>query len=358
MLDVLLDALLCREYSLEGGGEKCRRAPLPLSDHEYSCVLEFLDAHSLARATVSKQWTKLARSEWLWQQLYASEFRECGVPADGRCWRERFRVESELVFYDLRASEEHAARNAPTAKLLLVGDAGVGKSCLVFRFCRNTLAEYFMSDYVPTIGVDFGRRDTRFGFNKQPLRLLVWDTAGMRRFNSIVMGFRKGADALLLCYNAAAGPESLESVVDKWLEPAVEPREDGQPIVCLVGLQADGDSPPKTTMADAANAVERKLDSKQARIIYAQCSSTNPATVDHAFALVVRALIREKRLKPPSPPPAPIPSPSSFSSRLGIIDEDALRRNLRRATKFRLHHRRYVADPRCSPHYDRACTLL
>jgi Ras-related protein Rab-1A len=57
-------------------------------------------------------------------------------------------------------------------KILILGDAGVGKSCLLLRYTDDTYKDGFIS----TIGVDFKLKQLEV--NGEQIRLKIWDTAG------------------------------------------------------------------------------------------------------------------------------------------------------------------------------------
>nr|XP_031362729.1 ras-related protein Rab-13 [Lonchura striata domestica] len=74
-------------------------------------------------------------------------------------------------------------------KLLLIGDSGVGKTCLVIRFAEDN----FSSTYISTIGIDFKIRTVDIDGKK--IKLQVWDTAGQERFKTITTAYYRGAVA-------------------------------------------------------------------------------------------------------------------------------------------------------------------
>ena len=57
-------------------------------------------------------------------------------------------------------------------KILLIGDSGVGKSCLLNRFTEDIFSE----NYISTIGVDFKIRT--LDIDSKTIKLQIWDTAG------------------------------------------------------------------------------------------------------------------------------------------------------------------------------------
>ena len=64
-------------------------------------------------------------------------------------------------------------------RVCLLGDAGVGKTSLITRFCDN----YFSDNYNNTIGVDF--RLATLKYDNIILKIHIWDTAGQERFRSL-----------------------------------------------------------------------------------------------------------------------------------------------------------------------------
>ena len=61
-------------------------------------------------------------------------------------------------------------------KVLLIGDSGVGKTCLLLRFANDG----FSSAFITTIGIDFKIKNLELDGTR--VKLQIWDTAGQERF--------------------------------------------------------------------------------------------------------------------------------------------------------------------------------
>uniref|UniRef100_F7D5W1 small monomeric GTPase n=1 Tax=Ornithorhynchus anatinus TaxID=9258 RepID=F7D5W1_ORNAN len=79
--------------------------------------------------------------------------------------------------------------------LLLIGDSGVGKTCLLFRFSEDA----FNTTFISTIGIDFKIRTIELDGKK--IKLQIWDTAGQERFRTITTAYYRGAMGIMLVYD-------------------------------------------------------------------------------------------------------------------------------------------------------------
>ncbi|KAB5551451.1 hypothetical protein DKX38_008762 [Salix brachista] len=80
-------------------------------------------------------------------------------------------------------------------KYIIIGDTGVGKSCLLLQFTDKR----FQPVHDLTIGVEFGAR--MITIDNKPIKLQIWDTAGQESFRSITRSYYRGAAGALLVYD-------------------------------------------------------------------------------------------------------------------------------------------------------------
>jgi small GTP-binding protein len=96
-----------------------------------------------------------------------------------------FRIEiinEDLSEYDL------------TFKLIVVGDSGVGKSCLTIRATKDL----FESNYSATVGFEFFSIFVKV--NDKILKLQVWDTCGQEIYRSLISNFYRNCSLALIVY--------------------------------------------------------------------------------------------------------------------------------------------------------------
>ncbi|TFH28160.1 MAG: GTP-binding protein [Promethearchaeota archaeon] len=118
-------------------------------------------------------------------------------------------------------------------KIILLGDGGVGKTCLANRFCYSEFVDTKL-----TIGLSFNSYSILAEENGYKLRigLSIWDFGGQERFRPLIPQFISGANAALWVYDMNAF-HSLLNLEKNWL-PLLNQNSPNIPTI-LVGEKAD-----------------------------------------------------------------------------------------------------------------------
>ena len=129
-------------------------------------------------------------------------------------------------------SQTKTQQKLKSFKIIVLGQSGVGKTCLSFRFCAGRFPTHSES----TIGLDF--REKIVEIDGERLKLQLWDTAGQERFRrSITHHYYRNVDAVVFVYDVN-DVSSLECL-DEWLEEMVENGVSDNVIRVLVGNKCD-----------------------------------------------------------------------------------------------------------------------
>jgi small GTP-binding protein len=101
---------------------------------------------------------------------------------------------------------------AQTCKVVLLGESGVGKTCIIARFINNTFEENLVS----TTGASYAGKTMTFDeYDGKSIRFEIWDTAGQEKYRSLTKIFYKDATAAILVYDITR-KESYEEIQKYW----------------------------------------------------------------------------------------------------------------------------------------------
>ncbi|KAK9681880.1 hypothetical protein RND81_10G034500 [Saponaria officinalis] len=169
-------------------------------------------------------------------------------------------------------------------KLLLIGDSGVGKSCLLLRFADDSYVE----SYISTIGVDFKIRTIEQ--DGKTIKLQIWDTAGQERFRTITSSYYRGAHGIIIVYDVT-DQQSFDNV-KQWLSEIDRYASDNV-VKILVGNKCDL-SANKVVSTETAKAFADEIG-----IPFLETSAKNSTNVEQAF-LTMAAEIKKRVASQPA----------------------------------------------------------
>lgn len=153
-------------------------------------------------------------------------------------------------------------------KLLLIGDSGVGKSCLLLRFADDTYTE----SYISTIGVDFKIRTLEL--DSKVIKLQIWDTAGQERFRTITSSYYRGAHGIIIVYDVTE--QETFNNVKQWLQE-IERYASENVQKLLVGNKCD------LTVKKVVDFSTAKEYADSIGIPFLETSAKNSTNVEQAF---------------------------------------------------------------------------
>ena len=133
-------------------------------------------------------------------------------------------------------------------KLIVVGNQGTGKSCILNRFINETFEE----NYEATIGLDFQSKNITI--HDQDVRLIIYDTAGQEKFRSLIPMYIREAQIILFIYDIS-DEESFNSI-PKWIQEVKEVLKE-EVVFALIGNKIDLESQRKVSFEDGKKFAEQ-----------------------------------------------------------------------------------------------------
>ena len=172
-------------------------------------------------------------------------------------------------------------------KLVLLGQAAVGKSSLVLRFVKNEFQEYQES----TIGAAFCTKTLNLEDSSAVIKFEIWDTAGQERYESLAPMYYRGAHAAVVVFDITDA-ESFDKA-QKWIRD-LNRQANQNIVICLVGNKIDRDDERVVSTDQAAGYAEEN------DLLYVEASAKSGTNVTEVFQAIAAKL--------PTAPKEPAPS--------------------------------------------------
>ena len=205
-------------------------------------------------------------------------------------------------------------------KIIVVGDSGVGKSCLTLRATKN----HFEESYSPTVGFEF------FTFNirvkDKNIKLQIWDTCGQEAYRSLITSFYRNSSLAIIVYSI----DNLMSYnnIENWLNE-IKLQANPQIKTFLIGNKADLDDQRQIQKADAEQfSTAHRFD------YFIETSAKDGLNAQEVFIRAAKELYmaqleykdRSTKEVPVIPPQSPNQKDMNENINLNVNDEDKSRK--------------------------------
>ena len=171
-------------------------------------------------------------------------------------------------------------------KLLIIGESGVGKTCLLLRFTDDS----FTANHLTTIGIDF--KIKIITLSGKLIKLQIWDTAGQERFRTITKTYYKGAHGIILTYDVT-NQNSFKNIRN-WIKQI---EANAQTNVCKVLVGNKCDKPDRVVTEE-----EGKKLAEDFNMSFFETSAKTNQNVNEVFNFLTEEILKTNEGKPQNGP--------------------------------------------------------
>lgn len=165
--------------------------------------------------------------------------------------------------------------NCQKIKLAVVGDSGIGKSCILSQYTENVYCDGTRA----TVGIDFKIKTVEI--NNRKYKLQIWDTAGQERYRSITFSYYKGVNGFIVVFDVT-DQTSFKNVEDVWIKNIKRHGIEDAEII-LIGNKCD-----ETQHIDV-NEIRKLVE--EYNITYFETSAKKNTGIREAFDHIARRII-------------------------------------------------------------------
>ena len=130
-------------------------------------------------------------------------------------------------------AEKEGAKKEPGCKVVLLGDSGVGKTCIISRYISGT----FDTNSATTNGASYASKKVTYDKLNKTIMLDIWDTAGQEKYKALTKFFYKDAKVAILVYDITLR-QSYDNIKEYWYRQ-IQENGDKQMILGIAGNKCD-----------------------------------------------------------------------------------------------------------------------
>ena len=169
---------------------------------------------------------------------------------------------------------------SPIYKVTLVGDSGVGKTCLLSMYVKGMCEQS-----IPTIAIEFCTKEIEL-YDGTKIKVQLWDTAGQERFKSLAMTYYRKAYGILLLFDVTKRSSFL--ACKNYLEE-VRINSDKKCVIYLVGNKIDLVNNREISTKEAENFAKKE------NIKYIETSAVKNMNVTDVFTSLLNNIYEIKK---------------------------------------------------------------